>query len=272
MTPKRRGHRSCVALLRTAALGVILAAAAAGCGKGESKPAPPPPADAAPTPDAAVAVFTPDAGVAAPVLPALEERPVTLASAVKEEKIKRLTVKAKIPAGWTPSGKQAFAAARPAAQTAATGEDADPFPALLRYGIACDGKCKAAEVEKAVARRVVGFTSELATPELESARTQKPAKKGKRAKQPPTPPSVRLDVTVLDQGDEDGRRFLVAKVVVPPSAPAKAKRQYHDALEAICTVHRRRDGYYVFTRARAPLRYETTLWPILLEACKATAY
>jgi hypothetical protein len=265
MGAKRRGLRSSAAprlRLVTAIAAVALAATSivAGCGKEASPPAPPPAPDAG-LPDAAVAVdATPDAGPAPPQLPALEERPVTLKSAVKAEKIERRTVKGRVPAGWKPSGKQAFA-----------GElGDDPFPPLISFGIACDGKCKPAEIEKAVARRVVEFTSSLATPGLDSDKSPAQNKKIKKSKQKakPAPPSVRLDVTVIDQGDEAGRRFMVARVIKPPGV----KGRYHDSLEALCTVHRRRDSFFVFTRVRAPLRYEATLWPLLLEACKATDY
>jgi hypothetical protein len=208
------------------------------CGEKKSAPESPPPT---PAPNQApVDAVTPDAFAAWPAT--LEDRPLAL-----EWHSMKTSLTVRVPVGWVNRGPNE----RSGTYTIPT-DNPSPMQPSISYSFgnrSCSGVCDATDIKKNVAEMWAAVEKSWGTygtgsPDLEA---------------------VKFDVKVLEKGAFPDGSFKAAKITRPAGSPVPA---YMDRLQGVCERFRKTDDFYIHVTIIAPLEYETTLWPLLLEACK----
>lgn len=230
--------------MRIAILVLVLAAA---CGEKKQEPAATAPQKTTTTTPAAPAsppinAARPDAEFA--VWPAtLEDRPLDL-----EWHSMKTTLTARVPVGWVGNGGS-FTIPAPSPR---------PGQPKVSYAFgnrSCSGECDDEDIQKNMAEMWAGYVEGLATPNRNTG--------------DPKLDAMRLDVKVLEEGELPDGKYMAVRVTRPAGLAAPS---FLDRLTATCARHRKGDAFYVLMTVSAGLELESTLWPLLLEACKTPWY
>lgn len=186
-----------------------------------------------------------DAGFA--VWPAtLEDRSVSI-----EWHDMKATFTGRVPVGWKTSSPGYFTIPN---------DNPSPMQPSIDYafgGISCDGECDDGDMQKSMASMWKSREKLYAQVSYNSGNERMD--------------NMKLDVKTLDEGTfTDGKykagKFRAVRITRP--ADAMDVPAFLERLEATCARHRSKDTFYIVVTVVMPIAYETTLWPLMLEACK----